>query len=126
MTTVTPQSKFHVMLPLPPSTNNLFATVNGRRVKSRAYREWLAATGAAPVELRRPKTLPAEVRVTVFGKVNRQRDLDNFLKPVLDSIVAAGVLPGDSLAHVTELRIGYGGPWDGDPAVMVEVIPAGV
>lgn len=118
---VMPQSKFHVTLPLPPSTNNLFATVGSRRVKSREYKAWLANAEAALIELRKPAGLPAGVRVSVFGSVNRQRDLDNMLKPVLDALVSAGVLPGDSLKYVTEVRIGYGGEWDDEPAVMVAV-----
>lgn len=122
MATIAPQSKFHVMLPLPPSTNNLFATYRGRRVKSREYKAWLAATAPLLLELRRPKSLPAEITAIIFGKVNAARDLDNFLKPLCDSIVAAGVIPGDSLKYVTRLRISYGGDWDAEEsAVMVSV-----
>jgi hypothetical protein len=124
---VSPRSKFHVLLPLPPSTNNLFATVGTsdckqRRVKTRAYREWLAAAGIVLLELRKPKALPAKVCFTIFGTVNRARDCDNFLKPLLDALVSADVLPGDSLKYVTDVRISYGGPWDApDPRVMVSV-----
>lgn len=122
---VTPQSRFNVTLPLPPSTNNLFATVRGRRVKSREYKAWLATALALLVELRRPRTLPASIRASVFGKVNAARDLDNLLKPIGDALVAAGVIPGDSVKYVTEWRINYGGEWDQEyPAVLVHVEPA--
>ena len=121
---VTPRSRTAATLPLPPSTNNLFATVRGKRVKSREYRAWLSAVAPLLVELRPPKALPAAVRVGVFGKVNAARDLDNMLKPIGDALVAGGVLPGDSLKYVTEWRVCYGGEWGAPPAVVVEVVPA--
>lgn len=74
---VVPRSKTSVDLPLPPSVNNLFATVGRKRVKSREYRAWLAACEPLLVELRHPRSLPAGIRVDVFGKVNACRDLDN-------------------------------------------------
>lgn len=91
-------------------------------MKSREYKTWLAAAMVVLWELRRPKALPAEIRATVFGKVNAQRDLDNFLKPIGDALVASGVLPGDSLKYVTGWRIGYGGEWDAEPGVVVEAV----
>ncbi len=123
--TIEPQSKFTVTLPLPPSTNHLFATVRGRRVKSKAYKAWLAEVAPLLVELRRPKTLPAEIHATVFGKVNANRDLDNLMKPLGDSIVLAGVLPGDSIKYVTLWSIGYGGAAQMEPCALIEVRAAG-
>ncbi len=123
---IEPHSKFTVEIPVPPSTNHLFATVRGnRRVKSKAYREWLAAVFPVLMELRKPKALPAEVCATVYGKVNKGRDLDNLMKPIGDAIVTAGVLPGDSIKYVTRWSIGYGGAAQMEPCVLIEVRAAG-
>lgn len=120
MRTVTPNSKAQVRVDLPPSVNNLFATVGRRRVKTKKYKTWLANAVAALVELRNPKEFPVGVVVHVVGKVNAARDLDNLLKPIADAMVAAGVLPDDSLGYVGQWRIRYM-PDDLDPSVDVHV-----
>jgi Holliday junction resolvase RusA-like endonuclease len=120
---LTPRSKWSVQLPLPPSANHLFATVGNRRVKTKEYRAWIAASLAALVELRKPKSFPVEVRVTVFGAVNPDRDLDNFLKPTIDLLKTGGIIPDDRIRYVTRVNIGYGGEWDGAPAVDVRIEP---
>ena len=117
------RSKSSVTLPMPPSTNNLFATARGRRVKTREYRAWLAACAPALLELRKPDSLPAWICVVALGAVNARRDLDNLLKPVGDALVANGVLPGDSLAHVRRWSVEYAGDGAGEAAVRVAVFP---
>lgn len=112
---------FHVTVACPPSANNLFATVKGKRVKSDGYKKWLKAVVPRFRELARP-ALPCRVNVTIDGEVNSQRDGDNFIKPIHDALVDADVIPGDSLRHV------QGGRWDyrgkaGVPTVTVWLVP---
>ena len=117
----------YVTVPVPPSTNNLFVTVGRRRVKSREYREWMVDAVPEMMKLGPPMSFPAQVSITLLGGpgLNLYRDLDNIAKPVLDALVAASVLPGDSLRHVWRValeylpRTGLGIP----PAVMVGVRP---
>lgn len=93
-------TKTAVFLPLPPSTNNLFVNAGKKgRVKSKEYKSWLNAVVPDLRQQMRPAVMPVEVVVTVFGggDFNRDRDTDNFGKPCGDALVAAGVLPGDSI-----------------------------
>jgi crossover junction endodeoxyribonuclease RusA len=102
-----PRSQIRVELPLPPSTNNLFATVNGKRVKTKKYRDWLKACEAPLVELKKPEPGLLRVRVEVHGKVNPQRDLDNMLKPIGDALVANGIIAGDTVEHVAGWAVDF-------------------
>lgn len=95
-----------VTVPLPPSTNNLFAGRDGR-YPSKAYKAWRKAAYPTIARLERPGRLPCEVVLTVRGKVNRQRDLDNCAKAPLDGLVAVGVLPGDNLTRVVGVTLLY-------------------
>lgn len=90
-------------LDLPPSANNLFINVPGRgRAKTPQYRKWLrdAALTLSPVELLPPKT-PVFVRMNVH--LGRNRDLDNIVKPVIDALAGAGVIPDDR--YVDEIYV---------------------
>lgn len=79
---------------LPPSTNSLFATVMGRRVKSRGYRAFEQAMRLMPIQGRlwAPNNGCYEVQVELHGswwfkngKV-RRKDADNGLKSLLDCV----------------------------------------
>lgn len=110
-------------LPLPPSVNNLFVTRGNRRFKSPEYRAWLADAVPKLRALKPPATLPAAITVTVLGALNTARDLDNLLKPVGDALVAAGVLPGDSVKHVRKWAVEWKPGAGGEPVARVEVGP---
>lgn len=108
-------------LPLPPSTNHLFLTRGRRRVKTPAYRTWLALAVPQLRVLQRPERFPVELRVTLIGGsgLNETRDLDNILKPVQDAIVNAGVLPADDLRFVAAISAKYQARADGPAVVRV-------
>lgn len=112
----------YVIVPLPPSVNNLFATVRGgRRVKSKAYKAWIAESVPTIEKLFRHES-PYAVLMTVCGKVNKQRDIDNMVKPILDCLVQCGVIDNDTIAHVKRVTIEVKeGVWE--PCVQVEVKP---
>lgn len=91
-----------LMLPRPPSLNNLF--VNNRRTggrfTSKTYAAWQAEAGHALVQQRPLPRFDGPVSVTVgIGRPDRRkRDLDNVgAKAVLDLLVKHGVLADDSL-----------------------------
>jgi Holliday junction resolvase RusA-like endonuclease len=105
---------------LPPSTNHLFATVRGRRVKSREYRDWQRATAFAFKALEPAEVYPVGVTLTVLGKVYAQRDLDNFMKPVLDMLVTCGIVTNDTIKYVTRVTVQRGDA-AGDGRVRIEL-----
>lgn len=113
---------YFVTVPVPPSSNSLFTSAGKKRVKTKEYRAWLERVIPTFQGLLKPR-LPCEVHLTIDGEVNAQRDGDNFVKPIHDALVAAGVLPDDSLAHVR------GGYWKrrhiaGAPTVTVWLVSA--
>lgn len=86
-------------LPVPPSLNNLFVNVAGvGRVRGKKYTAWIAATRQRlatqqlPAE---PITYHVDVAIKV-PKPNRRSDIDNRIKPVLDTLKGARILGDDS------------------------------
>ena len=96
-----------VFVPIPPSANNLFATVRGRRVKSKAYKAWLAEAVPMLTALAGPESYPCELRYSVFGPMHGNRDLANLEKPLSDALVAAGCIPDDKIKYVTGVQLRY-------------------
>lgn len=100
-----------LVLPVPPSTNNLFATVQMRvgnkritkRIKSAAYKDWL---DAAALEIRRQRVphIAGKVAVDIrMRQPNALSDPDNRIKAALDALVSSTVIEDDR--HVVDVRI---------------------
>lgn len=84
-------------LPIPPSTNHLYANVPGRgRVKTKAYRAWIAEARLQNLRARKPPMLDGTIEVNIFVPVNRRRDIDNYGKPLLDFLQHMGVIKNDN------------------------------
>lgn len=105
---------------LPPSTNNLFATVGKRRVPTREYKTWQQVAALRVRALTPPTTYPVAVTLTVLGKVFAQRDLDNTIKPILDALVKCGVLRGDNLTCISRVTVQRGDA-SGEGRVRIEL-----
>lgn len=118
-------------IPIPPSANQMWQIVapKGRRrtpfmKRSTTYKKWLNATALLLKVSMPPARLPAAVVVTIRGgKGWRQehgkdvRDIDNLLKPIMDALVLAERIPGDSSEHVHFLSIQYRQAVKGKPAL---------
>ena len=87
-------------LPLPPSINQQYATVRGRRVLSKASRHYKREVGKAIRRLRAEGTIPDPLVATLrqgfvglfidfFFETPRRRDLDGGLKITQDAICDA-------------------------------------
>lgn len=84
-----------IRLPVAPSVNNLFISVGKKRIKSDGYRQWQTAAGWQ-LNLMRVSPFgaqPTDIRLMVPN--NNRRDLDNYLKPVLDLLVAHKIIADD-------------------------------
>ena len=96
-----------LMVPTPPSANNLFTNAeNGRsygRRKSSGYRDWLKMAGWTMKMQAPPYFVHPGLRVLIEIDLPRQRDIDNAIKAVLDLMVYVHVFADDSL--VDDLRI---------------------
>ena len=117
-----------VTLSPPPSANALTRSVNlgwagTRTVATREAKEWRrVAVGRAVVAARRVGSTPIPPktpwRVTIHAAIDRRRDLDNVIKPILDALTTSGIVPDDRWCDKIEaFRV----PVDGDPVVTVSV-----
>lgn len=85
-----------IVLPLPPSTNNLFINArNGRgRILSPDYKAWRKLAAKA-LTLQSWDMPGRPYGVTIRVNINHCRDLDNSTKAVLDLLVEHKVIDGD-------------------------------
>lgn len=82
-------------LPRPPSVNQLFANIPGKgRVKTAAYRAWIAAAGWM-LKAQRPATIRGRYRLLVLVGPTRA-DVDNLTKAVNDLLQSHGVIENDN------------------------------
>ncbi len=88
----------HFEIPVPPSTNNLFATIAGKRRSTTDYLRWQRqADLLIMLQQREQARIAPPVAVTVTIPQSKQRrDLDNYLKAALDALVRCRVIPDDS------------------------------
>ncbi|MBI0447198.1 RusA family crossover junction endodeoxyribonuclease [Deinococcus sp. DB0503] len=110
-------------LPFPPSVNRMWRSVQGRNILSAAGREYRKA-GLASLDPQRlacwPRTGRLSVSVTLCPPDARRRDVDNYLKAVLDLLTHGGVYVDDS--QIDRLTITRG-PVEKGGRVIVEVYP---
>lgn len=100
------QGRWRFSLPYPPSTNSLYATVNGRRVKTQAARDYAElVTQVAKVtkmlqgELGSP---PYRLTIHLWAPDRRRRDADNGVKCLQDALLKC---TGHDDAEVVELIV---------------------
>lgn len=104
-------------IPIPPSANHIHRLVwpkNSNRppfnVNTAEYEMWLRHAGLLiKVAMRAATTFPVRVRVEIHGGEGfpRSRDLDNTLKPILDCIRGAEILPNDRVMEVCSIVAEY-------------------
>ncbi|MEO0943221.1 MAG: RusA family crossover junction endodeoxyribonuclease [Pseudomonadota bacterium] len=98
-----------VRLPWPPSTNNLFAhrAMGGtiRRFPSKTYKRWRKSAVQALCDLGVNKiTTACRIEIVLTPPDRRRRDIDNYLKAILDALVEAEVISDDSLIDELSAR----------------------
>lgn len=95
-----------INLPLPPSTNSLFAGKT-RRYRSLQYEAWLIEAGW---ELARQRPGKVTGRVSLYlevgePKTKRATDISNRLKATEDLLVKHGVIEGDDQRFVRRITM---------------------
>lgn len=108
-----------IILPRPPSTNNLFSNRPGGRTITPRYREWRTEAGW---EIKRQKPEPMKGPVSLSYTFEECRsDLDNLAKPLNDLLVEHGLIEGDGPKIVRTIHLAF---WDQVKGVRVKVLPA--
>lgn len=105
-----------IELPLPPSANALWKYARYRKgtasvVMTKEYRDWLnEAVLKLKTTIDKVKVYPVKVRVLVRrgDGWNPTRDLDNCLKPIVDSLRKSERIIDDNGKYVSGVRIDFG------------------
>lgn len=106
---------------LPPSSNNLFATVGKRRILAPRYSDWRTAAGWEVRKQVKSSSMiegPFVFNVSFVRPNQRRRDLDNMLKGLLDLSKELGFIKDDSDTAELHARWTTKGP-----AVRVQIVP---
>jgi len=112
-----------VILPMPPSVNNLFPSgKSGKRFQSPEYKAWIVQATPIMRTMKVPDTLPVRYKYTLLGKMRRSNDGGNKEKAIMDLAVSCGIIPDDNLMYVV------GGSWSYEPehginGVRLELVP---
>jgi Holliday junction resolvase RusA-like endonuclease len=98
-----------IALPLPPTTNNLFATdrASRRRFRTAEYLAWVKEAGYR-LNAQRPPLMPGKVILLIEveePKTARRQDVANREKAVTDLLVSHRVIQGDDQRYVRELTM---------------------
>ncbi len=84
-----------ICFPVPPTTNHLFATYNGRRIISREYKAWKADAGPKVIEQWEAQGRPVPPKgysLHYRFNIDHKSDIGNREKAATDLLVA--VIPG--------------------------------
>jgi Holliday junction resolvase RusA-like endonuclease len=101
-------------LPLPPSQNNMF--VNGKAGRGRfislRYKAWKnEAAICAYMQNKARIEGPFAIQINAVRPHKRRRDIDNYIKPLVDFLVSQGFVSDDSeMQQVTATWVEKGPP----------------
>ena len=99
-----------LVLPLPPSVNNLYLNprgTHGSRPISSRYRAWRKRATAA-MWGQRMEMFDGAVKISIVFEDNGKCDLDNLPKAILDHLVHHKIIVDDSRKYVRELNTKWG------------------
>ena len=93
-------TEFFFTAPYPPSVNHYWLTRGRYKFLSERARAYTAAMqNIVSKDVVCFKDAPVSLDILVFPPDKRKRDIDNILKPILDSLAKAGVYDDDSQVH---------------------------
>lgn len=113
-----------ILLPFPPSTNNLFVNGLRGRFPSQKYADWITEAGWELKRQRPSKTLgPVSLHFEFqSGRDKRKRDITNLLKAPEDLLVKFGVIEADDNTIVKEISACWSECVEG---VCIKITPIG-
>lgn len=94
-----------ILLPFPPSTNNLFFTTKYGRARTQKYDSWIMEAGNEILR-QRPRKVAGPVHLTFEvqeGKDRRPRDISNLIKAPEDLLVKHGIIEKDDNSIVRSI-----------------------
>lgn len=116
-------TRLNFTLPFPPSSNSLYATVKGRRVKSAEGRRYAEQVGWKILADHVPRhTLKGSLCLWLYLRPPRENnvgDIANREKALTDSLVAAGVIEDDRFIRELHIVREKALPPNGEVAVLL-------
>jgi crossover junction endodeoxyribonuclease RusA len=94
-------------LPMPPTTNNLFASNGKRRFRSAGYCAWIKEAGYR-LNAQRLSLVPGKVALLIDveePKTARAQDVANREKAIVDLLVSHRIIQGDDQRYVRALTL---------------------
>jgi crossover junction endodeoxyribonuclease RusA len=95
----------NVRLPYPPTVNNYYAVVRGRKILSAKGRQYKVDAAVELLRQSAPRNLTGrlEVLIDLYPPDRRKRDIDGPVKACLDALQDYGLFVDDS--QIDDLRI---------------------
>jgi crossover junction endodeoxyribonuclease RusA len=96
-----------ILLPWPPTVNHYYTVARGRKILSEEGRAYKLYCGQCMmiqgVRKLKEEDRPFGLSIIARPPDKRRRDLDNILKPLIDSLVDYGAIPDDWM--IDDIRI---------------------
>lgn len=80
----------------------------GKLIKSKKYNDWIEKNLPIITQTLEPaKTFPIELEFVVYSNYDwhNKNDIDNCIKPIIDLLVRARIIPDDSTKYVSNVNI---------------------
>jgi len=110
-----------IMLPMPPSANRIWRSARGRVFRSAEYDSWEKSV-LWLIRQATKATFQERVDVSIELPCKGRGDADNRIKPVMDALVHAGVLKGDSKKYVRGVQA-FWSDEDLGECIRVKIVP---
>ncbi len=95
----------------PFSANNMYTPVaKGKMLKSKKYRKWIDLNTPIIKEKLLPATkFPIDVEILIMADVfwKMKCDSDNIIKPIVDLLVRAEIVPDDKTRFINSVKVRY-------------------
>jgi Holliday junction resolvase RusA-like endonuclease len=95
----------------PFSANNMYTPVaKGKMIKSKKYRNWIDLNTPILKENLLPATkLPIDVEILIMADIfwKMKCDSDNIIKPIVDLLVRAEIVPDDKTRFINSVKVRY-------------------
>lgn len=106
----------------PFSANKMFTPIaRGKLIKSKKYRDWIDKNLPILKDNLEPiKKFPIELEFVLYSNYEwvRKNDIDNLIKPIVDLLVKAEIVPDDTARYVENISIRH--VWlIGEPKLMI-------
>ncbi len=93
------------------SANKMYAPIaRGRMVKSKKYINWIEKHTPILKEKMEPaKEFPIDVEILVMADTwwKMKNDTDNLIKPIVDLLKRANIIPDDTTRYVNSVKVRY-------------------